>query len=70
MKQIQMIYDNDMMILSADAGRVKVCYYEKECELRVVRTEDGELLHQMHARFDLLWFIERVNHFYNVCNHR
>lgn len=67
--------------LVADAGRIKVAYFERKQCIRIIRSVDGEILKEIpfpdehdfawHGnRFDLTEFIEIVKRYRKICNHK
>jgi len=66
MKEVLSV-DTTMTTVSADAGRLKVVWIERE--IRVLNAVTGEVLRtEKFGKFELEKFIERVKHFRKICN--
>lgn len=63
------IYDHQQGILSCNAGKVKVCYFENGEYLKVIRISDNGVVDENpFFNFTLKNFIESVNHYNRECN--
>ena len=63
---IEMTYSSG--ILCANAGRVKVAYYESEGRLKVIRVHDSHKLYDSKFTFTLTEFINEVKRYEKLCN--
>jgi hypothetical protein len=55
-------------ILTANAGRVKVAYFEAEKHLKVIRCHDSKKIYDFPFRFTFPEFIAEVERFEKMCN--
>ena len=73
MKVQHLLYESDEPgkgRLTATAGRVKIVYYEHEQDLHIVNSSTGEKLITMPYTFTLAAFINSVDEYDKVCNHK
>lgn len=69
MNKTELTFENNVLL--ADAGSVQVAYFEDRGELRVLRKADKEVLRKEPMEtFNLSEFINTVNKYKEICNHK